>query len=136
MKLRKTPLAAALSLIPSGQLVILGTITVLTTNVITLSATKAYAESSALHLQTAVEKRVLLDNKAALLDLNKAIEINPKNARAYSERGYIKWKLQDKEGGLADLNKSIEINPKDSTSYTYRAGIKQELEDHEGALLD
>jgi tetratricopeptide (TPR) repeat protein len=50
-------------------------------------------------------------------DFNKAIQINPEYAEAYSNRGNLykdqkKWDL-----AVADYNKAIQINPEDALAY-------------------
>ena len=74
------------------------------------------------------------DYSGALEDYNKAIEINPNNARIYSNRGLTKNSLKDYSGAIEDFNKSIEINPTNSYPY-YNTGIaKYNLQDYSGAL--
>jgi tetratricopeptide (TPR) repeat protein len=57
------------------------------------------------------------DNKGehdhAIDDYNKAIEINPKDAAAYYNRGNAYEKKGDKARAIADFSKAIEINPND-----------------------
>ena len=46
----------------------------------------------------------------ALKDFNKAIEINPKYADAYHDRGYLYYeKLGDKDKGCSDFKKACEL---------------------------
>lgn len=50
------------------------------------------------------------DTKKSLSDFNKAIEINPENAFAYVNRGYLKREqLDDEDGSEEDLKKAEEL---------------------------
>ena len=42
------------------------------------------------------------------------MEINPKDADAYYNRGIAKGDLKDYYGAISDYTKAIEINPNDS----------------------
>ena len=56
----------------------------------------------------------------ALLDFNRAIEIDENFAHAYSNRGAVKSDLGNYEGALVDFNKALEIDPNYAGSYTMR----------------
>ena len=58
-----------------------------------------------------VAKGKLKDYSGAISDFNKAIEINPQDADAYTSRSGTKLNLGDNQGALNDANQSIEINP-------------------------
>src|SRR5437868_15042467 len=52
------------------------------------------------------------DYQGAIDSYNKAIQLDPKHANAFSRRGNAKQKLQDLTGAAADFTQSISINPK------------------------
>jgi len=79
------------------------------------------------------EKREYME---ALLNLNKAIEIDPNYAAAYYVRGNIKEAFEDHHGAMKDYNKSIEKNPKFSDAYFVRGNVKMNLQDYYGAIDD
>ncbi|MBS1638124.1 MAG: tetratricopeptide repeat protein [Bacteroidetes bacterium] len=58
------------------------------------------------------------DYKGAIEYFNKAIELNPKFAYSYSNRGYSKLKLGDIKGAYQDIRKSIELD--NTNSYAYK----------------
>jgi tetratricopeptide (TPR) repeat protein len=59
----------------------------------------------------------------AILDLNKAIEINPRYDKAYNNRGIV-YRLKGQYGqAISDFNKAIEINPKDAEAYNNLAWL-------------
>ena len=62
--------------------------------------------------------------------------MNPAEASAYYNRGYIKDNLGDKQGALDDLNKAISLNPKLALAYFTRGYLKNDLRDKQGALDD
>ena len=76
------------------------------------------------------------NKQQAIVDLNKSIELDAKNSKAYVLRGNSKADLEDKDGALADYNKAIELDPKDSSAYSMRACVKLELGDFDGANED
>jgi len=54
-------------------------------------------------------KLSLRDNRGALQDINKAIELNLNDANIYSLRGIAKIALGQKESGCLDLSKAGEM---------------------------
>jgi tetratricopeptide (TPR) repeat protein len=47
----------------------------------------------------------------AISDYNKAIELDPKLAGAYSNRGYVYVHKQDKNHAIADFRKALSLDP-------------------------
>jgi uncharacterized membrane protein YhaH (DUF805 family) len=56
----------------------------------------------------------------AISDYNKAIEIDPRNATAYSNRGDAYAYIDQLDKAISDYNKAIEINPRDPRAYNNR----------------
>ena len=52
------------------------------------------------------------DYAGAIVEYNKALEINPRYSEAYCNRGAAKFYLQDYPETIADCTKAIEFNPK------------------------
>src|SRR5579884_704316 len=72
----------------------------------------------------------------AISDYTKAIEINPKNARAYYNRG-IAYQSEGKyDEAISDYTKAIEINPKDTKAYNNRGIAYQDTGQYELAIAD
>ena len=82
MTRRTTALAAALSLLPLGQPLLLGSTTALATAAVVLSTQAAHAQSADDYLTRGNTKYRLRDYKGAIADYNKAIEINKQFALA------------------------------------------------------
>jgi len=81
----------------------------------------------------------LYENKEymeALLNLNKAIELDPKYAVAYYMRGNIKDAFDDRHGAMKDYNTAIDKNPKFAEAYFSRGNVKMKLQDYYGAISD
>ena len=94
MKKRTAVLGALVSLLPIGQPLVIGTGAVLTSAAVMLSVPeKANAESSAFYINRGNEKYQSGDYYGAISDYNKAIEINPRDADAYYNRGIAKDNL-------------------------------------------
>jgi tetratricopeptide (TPR) repeat protein len=81
-------------------------------------------------------KRNLKDYKGAILDHDKAIELNPNSNKAYNNRGIAKSDLKDYEGAILDYDKAIELNPNSDKAYNNRGIAKMQLENYESALED
>ena len=81
-------------------------------------------------------KRNLKDFSSAAADYSKAIELDPRNIRAWRGRGQAKRALPDLAGALADLDQAIGLAPSDVLGYTIRADIKGDLKDFRGAIAD
>ena len=76
------------------------------------------------------------DHEGAIADHDKAIELNPQDARAYNNRGTAKNNMGDHEGAIADYDKAIAINSQYAEAYSNRGTAKDKMGDHEGAIAD
>ena len=56
----------------------------------------------------------------AISDLNRAIQLNPKNATAYTNRGITYSKLKQRRRAISDFTKAIELNPNNPKPYAAR----------------
>ena len=137
MSRRTTALAAALSLLPLGQPLLLGSTTALATAAVVLSTQAAVAQSADHYLNRGVTKYRLRDYQGAIADYTRAIEINPQYADAYYNRGTIKGRdLGDTQGAIADFSKAIQIDPQDASAYYNRGIAKYQKRDLKGACAD
>lgn len=80
----------------------------------------------------------LHDHEAALKDLNKAIEINPKYMVAIANRGVTRGSLGQKEEAIADLQRALTINPNSpNPDFILRiADLRYLLNDFTGSIAD
>jgi hypothetical protein len=60
------------------------------------------------------------DYKGSISDLERAIQINPKYAKAYFGLGFNRNALGDKKGEITDLDQAIRLDPKLATAYNNR----------------
>ena len=67
---------------------------------------------------------------------SKAIEIDPKNVRAYINRGGFRGQQGDHASAIADDTKAIEIDPKFATAYSIRGENYARSGDDERAVAD
>ncbi|MDE0634390.1 MAG: tetratricopeptide repeat protein [Candidatus Poribacteria bacterium] len=58
--------------------------------------------------------------KQAIIDFNKAIQLNPEYTRAYFERGFAKYKIRDYIGSIDDYTQAIKFNPQYAMAYSNR----------------
>ena len=137
MKERITALAAALSLIPVGQPILIRTGAVLTSAAVMLSVPQqAKAESVDFLYKRGNRRQESGDFYGALSDFSRIIEMNPRDADAYYNRGNSKKRLKDYSGGIADYNRAIEINPSLGMAYNNRGNAKYRTGDKKGACDD
>lgn len=90
------------------------------------------------YFASGVQKSKQGDDRGALADYNRAIELNANYAVAYNNRGNLKYnKLQDVPGALADYDRAIALDPNSARAY-YNRGVlkKNKLQDFAGALTD
>lgn len=80
-----------------------------------------------------LEKREYVE---ALVNLNRAIEMDPNQSAAYYLRGNIKDNFEDRHGAMKDYNLAIEKNPKFADAFYARGNIKMALQDYYGAVDD
>jgi tetratricopeptide (TPR) repeat protein len=77
------------------------------------------------------------ERREAIQLYTKAIELNPKQAKAYVMRGYIHFQLEELDLAMQDYNASIKADPNDSYPYFLRGFLKSsKLKDFSGAVVD
>ncbi len=76
------------------------------------------------------------DFKNAIIDFNKALQVNKNDAQAYANRGKAKDELGDLKGALVDLSKAIELKPEEHDYYIHRGNTKVKMRDYAGAIND
>lgn len=95
-----------------------------------------YPDDAEIYYWSATIKSSMGDKQAALIDYDKAVELNPNESSAYVMRGICKSDLGDNDGAIEDYNQAIQINPKDSSAYAMRACAKLDKGDLQGANQD
>ena len=120
MSRRTIAIAAALSVLALGSPLVIASANPLADNL----------------FHSGVDKYMQGDYQGAIADYTKAIEINPQDVGAYTNRGIAKNGLKDYQGAIADYNKALEINPKDAIAYSNRGASKELLGDLKGACDD
>jgi tetratricopeptide (TPR) repeat protein len=76
------------------------------------------------------------DGHQAMLDYNRAIEIDPDLSIAYYRRGFLHYLTKDYISAIADYNKSIELQPDFAMAYSNRGYAYRELYGEQEALID
>ncbi len=76
------------------------------------------------------------DFKNAIIDFNKALQVNRNDDQAYANRGKAKDELGDLKGALADLSKAIELKPDEHDYYIHRGNTKVKMQNFSGAIDD
>jgi len=81
-----------------------------------------------------IKKFKLQDYNGALDEFNKAIELNPKYAKAYNNRGIVRGALNDISGSIEDFNTAITLEPINVSAYRNLGLSKFKLQYYEGAI--
>ena len=91
---------------------------------------------AAAYYSLGVEKSDAKDYAGAIVNLDKAIELNPAYVRAYYERGRAQFYLGDYDSGIASLTQIIKIDPEDADAHSGRGTVKVLFGDYAGAIVD
>jgi tetratricopeptide (TPR) repeat protein len=86
-------------------------------------------------LRHAYSKIYLKAYADALLDLNRVLARDPKQARAYRYRAYVREQLQQ-SGVQEDYDRSLKLNPFDAPTYYYRSQYLERQGQRDQALSD
>jgi tetratricopeptide (TPR) repeat protein len=76
------------------------------------------------------------DFEGALADYTQALELNPNNADACTDRGDARSFLGNQDGAIADYNHALEFNPNNADAYSGRGGARELQGDFSEALSD
>ena len=99
-------------------------------------ALKKYPSSSSAYSYRAYLYEVFLgEEKLALSDYTKAIELDTAFYTPYLNRGDIKYNLKDYTGALSDYNKALSINPNLENAYFGKGRVKMQEGNNKEALL-
>ena len=98
--------------------------------------TPLQAQTSTEFNNQGLEKFKAKNYTAALQDLNKAVELDPKNDKALHNRGLVKYALKDYPGAIADHTMAIQINATYSNAYNDRGLVYYRQENYTAALKD
>ena len=74
--------------------------------------------------------------KKAIVDFDRAIELNPEHVRAYYKRGNTKFKLENYTDAIEDYTHAIKLNPEHARAYNNRGNSKFQLENYTDAIDD
>lgn len=91
--------------------------------VLSLSALAAPLSRSSESMKMANSFIAKNSHRKALPYLNRAIELDPKSAEAYYQRGYVHFSLEELDLAERDLNRAISLNPRLAEAYWQRARV-------------
>ena len=72
----------------------------------------------------------------AIIAYTSVLDINPRLADAYNNRGAAWYKKGNHDRAIADYNKALEINPRDAAAYNNRGNACAEKGNHDRAIVD
>ena len=87
------------------------------------------------YLNRAVAEHDQSQPAAALLDLDKALDLDPESTRAYHERGQIFLESGEARKAIAEFSRSIQVTPTVEGHYQ-RGEAYEKLGDHQKAIAD
>src|SRR5262249_26114488 len=70
---------------------------------------------------------------SAIADFTRAIEIEPNDASAYTNRGSAHYEKGEFDHAIADLNKALELNPKSALAYCNLGWTSEPMQDEQRA---
>ena len=91
---------------------------------------------AAAYYSLGIDKSDAKDYAGALVNFDKAIELNPAYIRAHYERGRAQFYLGDYDSGIASLTQIIKIDPEDADAYYGRGTVKVLFGDYTAAIVD
>ena len=91
---------------------------------------------TAIHLFKGIDYRHRGKWDEAIAEFNKAIEINPKYAKPYDNRGGVYFNIGDYGNAISDSSKAIEINPNYAGAYNTRAAAYYFIFQYDEAISD
>ncbi len=103
---------------------------------IQFTATSALGQQQDNAYQQGIDALNKHDYDRAIANFSQAIEINPRDADAYTNRALAKEKIGDFDEAISDYSHAIEINPQDTDAYVNRGIAKQKSGDSDGAISD
>ena len=72
----------------------------------------------------------------AIVNYDKAIQLEPNDTNAYINRGIAKANLGQHFAAISDYNKAIQLKPGDAIAYSSRGTVKAELGQYSAAISD
>ncbi len=88
------------------------------------------------YVNRGIIKYELGDKKGAIVDYDRAIQLNPQYAGAYVDRGIAKSDLGDNNGAMSDYETAIAIDPQFPFAYVNRGIAKSESGNKRAAIID
>jgi serine protease Do len=104
--------------------------------VVSMTATSVPVSDSNDYFLTGLNQYLRGELPSALSAANRAIQINPRFAAAYSLRGNIRYISADYRGALADFSQAVQLNNRLASAYMGRGLSQSALSNPEGAIAD
>ncbi|MCK4956888.1 MAG: tetratricopeptide repeat protein, partial [Candidatus Cloacimonetes bacterium] len=93
-------------------------------------------ESFSSYYNRGLAKTAIQDHTGAIIDYNRAIELNPNHADIYLNRGVAKGEMKEYIEAIEDYTEAINLKPDDYKAYYNRGLTKNKIGDHKDAISD
>ena len=93
-----------------------------------------FAPTASLRKHEPQSSEVELDQRIGRL--SRAIQLNPRDAKAYRSRGLLQARKEAYDAAISDLNHALSLNSEDAASHAFRAIIWQKKNNSERAIAD
>lgn len=84
----------------------------------------------------AIAYRKVKQYEPALSDHDRLLNLMPRQADAYCERGITRYHAGDGQGALEDMDRAVDLEPEKAYRWASRAYIRGHLKDQDGAIED
>ena len=102
----------------------------------TLTTHKLLSQNAREYLAAAQRNIELGQFNQAIKNLDQVVSLEPRNYKAFAQRGYAKSNLMILSGAIEDYDRAISLNPNDTWVLGSRAKLKIQNGDFTGAIKD
>lgn len=101
-----------------------------------LATTRTAPISASELMELGAQKLAKSDVEGAIGNFTRVLELEPKNAMAFSQRGNARLQLEDSRGAIADYTQALRLEPNTAKTYQDRADAYSSVFDYSKALED
>ena len=92
--------------------------------------------ASAYELRALLRVKANADYQNALLDMNEAVRLQPKNTGFYINRALVRYYVEDLRGAMADYDYVLTLDPANTMAYYNRGLLRAQVGERNNAIKD